>query len=226
MSRKELDRTLDAVEALLEKDDYEAALRTVQDGLSRLGEDADLLYYKGFLFLTLGRYAEAKEALVRMLQLNPDDPDAPDWLEMAERALGERKPGDPGRDRGYGDRDRRAFDALVERAVSRLPDDLRAALDRIGLIVDDLPQAGLLLSPGEPPLAPDILGLHSGTPLAHHGVLNPVEMPESIYLFRKNILRDCKAEEEVGEQIYTTLLHELGHALGYDEEDLSDRNLD
>lgn len=225
MSRKELERMLDAVEELLDEGGYEAALAKTLDALTRMGEDADLLYYKGFLLLTLGRYREAKETLVRMLQLKPDDPDAPDWLEMAERALGERRPGAPGRDRDYGDRDRRAFDARVEKAAARLPDDLRAALDRIGLIVDDLPQAGLLRGSGEAPLAPDILGLHSGTPLSHRGPFNPVEMPEAIYLFRKNILRDCRSEEEAEEQIYTTLLHELGHALGLGETDLEDRDL-
>jgi len=123
------------------------------------------------------------------------------------------------------ERVREAFDQVVEAAIKKLPPDLKKALDEIELIVDDVPERKLLRRRGSRPFSPGILGLYSGTSMAHRSVFNPMEWPGKIYLFRKNILRYSRSREELEKQIFLTLMHELGHALGLDEGQLRARGM-
>lgn len=112
---------------------------------------------------------------------------------------------------------RDAFDRLVDRARQALPADFARHLDSIGLLVEDLPSMALLTEE-EPPLPPELLGLFSGVPLGE-----PVAsgtLPPRIYLFRRNLERQCTDGEQLTEQIRVTLFHELGHYLGMDEDEL------
>jgi predicted Zn-dependent protease with MMP-like domain len=121
---------------------------------------------------------------------------------------------------------REEFDHIVQAAIRRLPAELKKALDGIELIIDDVPQRGVLRRRGRRPFSSGILGLYSGTSLAHRSIFNPMEWPGKIYLFRRNILRQCRSREALEEQIFITLMHELGHALGLDEGDLRARGMD
>jgi predicted Zn-dependent protease with MMP-like domain len=123
------------------------------------------------------------------------------------------------------ERIREEFDRSLEDAMARLPADLRKTLDEIELIVDDFPQRGLLRRRGRYPFPRTILGLYSGTALPHRSIFNPIEWPGKIYLFRGNILRHCRTRKEMAEQIFITLMHELGHALGLNEEELRSRGM-
>jgi predicted Zn-dependent protease with MMP-like domain len=120
---------------------------------------------------------------------------------------------------------REIFDHYLQAAIARLPAELKKALDDIEIIVDDLPQEGLLRRRGRVPFPRTILGLYSGTALPHKSLFNPMEWPGKIYLFRRNILRHCRTREELEQQIFITLMHELGHALGLDEEGLRARGM-
>ena len=120
---------------------------------------------------------------------------------------------------------REEFDKYVQAAIARLPAELRKALDDIEIIVDDLPQSGLLTRRGRAPFPSSLLGLYSGTAMPHKSVFSPMEWPGKIYLFRLNILRHCHTREQLSEQIFITLMHELGHALGLDEEGLKARGM-
>jgi predicted Zn-dependent protease with MMP-like domain len=113
--------------------------------------------------------------------------------------------------------DRDTFDQLVKEARAALPSDFSEHLGSIGLLVEDLPSMELLTEE-EPPLPPELLGLFSGVP---HG--EPVAsgtLPPRIYLFRRNLERQCTSREQLAEQIRVTLFHELGHYLGMDEDEL------
>jgi len=112
------------------------------------------------------------------------------------------------------------FAREIERARQRLPAEFRAHLDRLPLIVEDLP-AEPLLTAERPPLDPELLGLFVGVPLDRIECFGPGGEPTArIYLFKRNLERHAPAPGELAEQVAVTLYHELGHYLGLDEEDL------
>lgn len=124
------------------------------------------------------------------------------------------------------DEQRNIFDELVERTIAALPATLRRMLDEVPVIVDDTPEQALLDELGES--ADDaLLGLHTGTPLTQRGIEGE-EPPSEIRLFRVGIIEhaggwaQADATERVAEEIRITLLHELGHQFGLDEDDLEE----
>lgn len=122
------------------------------------------------------------------------------------------------------DAQRNIFDELVERTIASLPLALRRMLDEVPVIVDDTPEPALLDELDEAD-ADGLLGLHTGTPLTERGIAGE-EAPSDIRLFRVAIVEHAggwnqpNAGERVAGEIRITLLHELGHQFGLDEDDL------
>lgn len=107
-----------------------------------------------------------------------------------------------------------AFDAVVYDALDRLPDWVSAAFDNIELIVLD--------EPG-PDLDPDgdgLLGLYVGTPLPERDANHAGELPDVVYLFRDAHLSLDLPPDELEDEIVTTLVHEIAHYFGIDDERL------
>ena len=80
-----------------------------------------------------------------------------------------------------------------------------------------MPPAALLGAPGSGH-PPTTLGLFVGASLPEQETSSPGGLRPTIFLFQRNIQRDCRDHADVREQIRVTLYHELGHALGFDEE--------
>ena len=117
-----------------------------------------------------------------------------------------------------------AFDAAVAQAIEQLPAHARAELGNVTIAVEDLP-SDEDLDGGR--LSPTMLGLFQGTPVTERKVTSDVDHQTArIFLFQKNLERFAKDRDELVEQIGITLLHEVGHLLGLDEDDLRDRGLD
>lgn len=125
------------------------------------------------------------------------------------------------------------FDSLVEAVIEMLPASVRAVLDRIPVVVMDRPTPDMLrdleIGPEDPNAADEICGLHTGVPETDRGIeLAGSEMLSQIHLFRVGIVSlaggwDAEnADEKIREEIRVTLLHELGHEFGLDEDDLDD----
>lgn len=112
------------------------------------------------------------------------------------------------------------FQALVHAETLRLPPDEAADLKLVRLELSDLPDPRDLTLE-TPPLSPTILGLFRGLPLGDE----PSE-PRSIVLYRKNLLRAVRSKAELIREIKKTLLHELGHLHGADEDDLREEGLE
>jgi predicted Zn-dependent protease with MMP-like domain len=112
----------------------------------------------------------------------------------------------------------RAFDAIVERAARSLPADLRAIFDRVPVLIDPVPGFDFAFAAGTEPLEvpPDVLGLFVGSPDTEPGASG--ELPAHIRLFQRNLERIAENEAHLIEEITKTLFHELGHALGHDED--------
>jgi predicted Zn-dependent protease with MMP-like domain len=117
-----------------------------------------------------------------------------------------------------------AFRAEVDRAVSELGAQDRAALRGVPVEVADLPDlADLTLA--EPPLSPTILGLFRGPPEGEPCLPEDGDPCRSIVLYRKNLGRFAHDRAELDRQIRVTLSHELGHLRGEDDDALRDRGL-
>ena len=122
---------------------------------------------------------------------------------------------------------RDAFDALLEEIIAELPDELREKLEFVPLVVEDFPSLALLEEMGIDPEEDDLCGLHSGVPLTERSVEQSGVLPETIMIFREPIMAMAgtrnplgRKREELRHEIRVTLLHELGHHFGLDEDDL------
>jgi predicted Zn-dependent protease with MMP-like domain len=112
------------------------------------------------------------------------------------------------------------FDTVIEQAVAELPEQFREGLDHVIIDVMDLPNRQMQkeMNVGRHGL----LGLYRGVPLTERSVTEVVGMPARIVLFKKNIEGMCPDRDDMIEQIRITLLHEIGHHFGFDEDDLDD----
>jgi predicted Zn-dependent protease with MMP-like domain len=120
---------------------------------------------------------------------------------------------------------RTEFDREVRQAARRLPRQFRKHLERLPVIVQELPSVELGRD-GEQVLDPDLLGLFDGVPLPETSTLEGGALrPNYIYLFQRNLERFARDREDLVEQISVTLYHELGHYLGFEEEDMDELGL-
>jgi predicted Zn-dependent protease with MMP-like domain len=112
------------------------------------------------------------------------------------------------------------FDAVIQDAIEALPEQFLEHLDEVLIDVMDVPEHEMLheMRAGKH----DLLGLYRGVPLPDRSVERAIELPARIILFKKNIERVCRGRDEMIEQIRITLLHEIGHHFGFDEEDLDE----
>ena len=120
----------------------------------------------------------------------------------------------------------RRFEQLVARALQSLPPHVLAMLDNVEVVVEDEPtaeQVGLAAADGE---ADDSLfGLYEGVPLGLRGTGYTMVLPDRITLFRGPLERSCRSPAALAREVRTTVLHELGHHLGFGEERLEELGL-
>jgi predicted Zn-dependent protease with MMP-like domain len=112
---------------------------------------------------------------------------------------------------------RKDFDRVLQGAIESLPAQFRDLLDVVPVVVDEAPTAELAASVEDPD---DLMGLFVGPPMAEwHAADGPPETAV-IYIFQRQLEASCASRRELEEQIRITLFHELGHCLGFGEEDL------
>jgi len=88
------------------------------------------------------------------------------------------------------------------------------------MLVEDLPPHQPATEPGQPRSL--LLGIFHGVPTTRKSTFDLLAGPDHIVLYQKNIEAVCSNEAEVREQIRRTVIHELGHYFGLDEEHLKD----
>ncbi len=112
----------------------------------------------------------------------------------------------------------RMFEGVVRRAVEGLPDQFKDALQNIDIVIEEFPDPELLEEYGiEPPL----LGLYEGIPLTERE-LGEVNMPDRISLYRGEFMRMGLRGKDLVEEIRITVLHEIGHYFGLDDEQMEE----
>ena len=111
------------------------------------------------------------------------------------------------------------FAELVERALANVPPPFVGYLEEVAIEIRDRPSRKQLRSVG---LKDDelLLGLYHGRPRDQRSVLDSGVMPDVIYLFQEDIEDASDDEAELVEQVRVTVLHEIGHHFGMDEDEL------
>jgi predicted Zn-dependent protease with MMP-like domain len=111
------------------------------------------------------------------------------------------------------------FSNLVEQALAELPPEFAAALEEMSVEIRDRPTRAQLKSVG---LKSDelLLGLYHGVSRLNRSVEHSGRMPDVIYIFQEDVEQVCNTEQDLVREVRTTVLHELGHHFGLDEDDL------
>jgi predicted Zn-dependent protease with MMP-like domain len=113
--------------------------------------------------------------------------------------------------------DDRRFEALVEEAIHGLPPKFKNALDNIEIVIEDYASDEVLDEMGiEPPL----FGLYQGIPLPDRRLDDTGSLPDKIAIYREELLDCFLDEDELVEEIRITVLHEVGHYFGLDDEEM------
>ncbi len=122
---------------------------------------------------------------------------------------------------------RERFLRLVRQALDEIPERFRRRIRNVAILVEDVPASQRSRSkkprraprPGSP--RPKLLmGLFVGTPATQKSVFDQPAGPDHVVLYQKNIEAVCRSDDEVREEIRLTLLHELGHYFGLNEDEL------
>jgi len=111
------------------------------------------------------------------------------------------------------------FRAVLRQALDDLPPLFRKALDNVAVVVEEWPPDWLLDELGIPP-DETLYGYYHGVPLPERSVSAPAALPDKISIYRGPLEEDFPDPTELRRQIRVTLLHEIGHYFGMDEEQL------
>jgi predicted Zn-dependent protease with MMP-like domain len=108
--------------------------------------------------------------------------------------------------------DAQQFEALVVTALDGVPPELSRLIDNCVVLVEDDPPDG----------EPDLLGLYDGTPLTERDHTYSLVLPDRITIFRNPTLAMCESDAEVVEEVRITVVHEIAHHFGIDDDRLHD----
>jgi predicted Zn-dependent protease with MMP-like domain len=120
---------------------------------------------------------------------------------------------------------RQYFDEQLESVLADLPQQVHDLLDEVPMIVEDYPSPQIMRKMGVRRRS-DLCGLYTGIPLTEKSIEHAGYLSDSVHIFREGILamatdrRGRIDEQELRRQIRITILHELGHYHGFDEDDL------
>ncbi len=114
---------------------------------------------------------------------------------------------------------REEFEELVAEALDRIPPELMRLMDNVAVFVEDEPDPASAKASGEE-FDPDLLGLYEGTPLTDRGEWYAGVLPDRITIYRGPTLRMCETREEVVAETEITVVHEIAHHFGIDDERL------
>lgn len=101
------------------------------------------------------------------------------------------------------------FEDMVAEALDLIPPELAAAMDNVVVLVAD-----------RHPSEPDLLGLYEGIALTERDSSYAGALPDTVTIFRESLLEICDTEQDVVEEVAITVIHEMAHHFGIDDERL------
>ncbi len=238
-------------EALNDLGQSDAALPRVESALKLAPQNPAALHERGVSLFSLCRFRDAESAFKAVLAQQPDDPYAHYHLGLIDERGGRQVEAEQhfARARALAPDDfpppvemsAEEFRAEVDRAIAEQTPELRRALAQAALELVDLPALDDLIAV-DPPFAPTIMGLYRGLPLAQTDGADRKAVPDhdqhqdrdqdepipprAVVLYRKNLIRAVRSRDELVRQIRRTLIHEIGHLQGLDEDELRRRGLE
>jgi predicted Zn-dependent protease with MMP-like domain len=175
--------------------DFETSERELRRAILTEEDWAEAHYWLGRVLEFQGRYPQAMVSFQKAQTLDRDNYPAPRRIREED------------------------LDAVMQDAIAGLPPPIKAAIEDVAVIVEEYPTEELL-NDVDPAFPPDILGLFTGVSRLERGVTSSGSTPNTIHIFRRNIEHFVGEREEMVDELRVTLLHEIGHFLGMDEEEL------
>jgi len=110
----------------------------------------------------------------------------------------------------------------VLQVIEKLPRQFREQLDNVEIVVDHRPSEDLLRAEGLDPRHDTLYGIYEGVPLPERSLLDPPLLPDKITIFAEPLLQDFPEPEELREEIRLTVLHEIAHYFGMEDDEIED----
>ncbi|WP_144206900.1 metallopeptidase family protein [Mycobacterium tilburgii] len=107
--------------------------------------------------------------------------------------------------------DTQRFEELVADALDLIPPQLAAAMDNVAVLIED-----------RHPDEPDLLGLYEGVALTERDSDYGGSLPDAITIYREALLDICEHEADVVEEVAITVIHEIAHHFGIDDDQLDE----
>jgi len=117
--------------------------------------------------------------------------------------------------------ERRAFEELINDAIRQLPREFQEKLTNVVIIVEDYPSEELIERMNVPP-GDTLFGLYEGVPLTERGFFAEPLYPDRILIFQRAIEDECDSLEEIKDELKITLVHEIAHFFGMDDDYLEE----
>ena len=194
--------------------------------------------FEGQVLFELGNFEEARRVLERGVAIDPDSAHTvyhlglvlerleaegdetgspPAGVETSEAAFARAHALEPQQYPLPTALDQPAFERAVAESIANLPRSIRERIEGVSIVIEDFPETELVRRER---ISPQTLGLFLGVPRTEALVTEQRVDLDQILLFRKNLEKICRDEEDLIDQIQITVRHEVGHYLGLDEDDL------
>ena len=115
---------------------------------------------------------------------------------------------------------RNEFEKVVAQALDGLPDEIAELVENVVVVVEDEPTDEELVSVGLDPETETLFGLYQGTALPDRGADFAHALPDRVVIYRLPLLAECGDRSELVREIQDTVVHEVGHYFGLEDEDL------
>lgn len=109
---------------------------------------------------------------------------------------------------------RERFELLINKTIEELPDELKAKLENVDIVIDDSSKGEITKGV--------TLGLYQGVPLTERGFWYGNVLPDKITIFKNNIEAMCNSEDDIDKVVRKVIIHELAHYFGFSEEQLKE----